>query len=70
MSIADRGYTTDQGLGILRCSRYPADEAESKLVLGHQLDLLSDTIRRLTTLSNTAKTPFSPSLACSVMIPL
>ena len=38
MGITNRGYTTNQSLGILWRSWYPADEAKSEFVLGHQLD--------------------------------
>jgi len=33
MGIANWGYTSDQSLGVFRCSWYTADEAEAKLVL-------------------------------------
>lgn len=33
MGITDGSYTTDEGLGILRCGWYTADEAETKFML-------------------------------------
>jgi len=33
MGITDRGYTADESLGVLWCSWYTADEAETKLML-------------------------------------
>jgi len=33
MGISDWSYTADESLGVLRCSWYTANEAETKLVL-------------------------------------
>jgi len=33
MGITDRRYTADESLGVLWCSWYTADEAETKLML-------------------------------------
>lgn len=38
MGVPDWSYATNQSLGILRRSWYPADEAKSEFMLGYQLD--------------------------------
>ena len=38
MGVPDWSYATNQSLGVLRCSRDSADEAESEFVLCDQLN--------------------------------